>query len=93
MINWPTMMSLWQATLVIPIDIVVSKCGFSKHIWVKSERRTRLDLDTLGALIWVNLNGFGVEFMDWSGIFGFWKIATRNNKRMALSLQEVELDG
>ena len=64
MSNWPTLLSLWQAILVIPTIIVVSKYGFSKQDWVKSKRRTRLNLDTLDALMRVRLNGFGVEFMD-----------------------------
>jgi hypothetical protein len=93
MINWPTMMSLWQAILVIPTSTVVCERGFSKQNWVKSERRTRLNLDTLDALMRVSLNGLGVEFMDWDSIFESWKIGTRTNKRRALSLEEVELDG
>jgi hypothetical protein len=55
--------------------------------------RTCLNLDTLDALIRVSLNNLGVEFMDWNGIFDTWKNATVTNKRRALSLQEVELDG
>ena len=49
-------------------------------------------LDTLDALMRVSLNGFGVEFMDWNGIFDSWKTAPRTNKRRALLPQEVELD-
>ena len=41
----------------------------------------------------VSLNSLGVEFMDWNRIFDTWKTATVTNKHMALSLQEVELDG
>jgi hypothetical protein len=33
------------------------------------ENRTRLNLDTLDVLMRVSLDGFGVEFMDWNGIF------------------------
>ena len=91
-INWPTLMSLWQAILVIPTSTVVCERGFSKQNWVKSERRTCLNLDTLDALMRVSLNSLGVEFMDWNGIFDTWKTATVTNKRRALSLQEVELD-
>ena len=68
-INWPPLMSLWQAILVIPTSTVVCECGFSKQNWVKSERRTRLNLDTLDTLMRVDLNGFVVEFMNWIGIF------------------------
>ena len=93
MINWPTQVSLWQAILVIPTSTLVCECGFLKHNWVKSERTTRLNLDTLDALTRVSLNGFKVELMDWNGIFETWKTATRTNKRRVLSLQEVELDG
>jgi hypothetical protein len=79
MINCPTLMSLWQAILVIPTSIVVGERGFWKQIWIKSERRSRPNLDTLDVLMRVSLNGFGVKFMDWNSIF-------------ELSLQEVELD-
>ena len=91
-INWPTLMSLWQAILVIPTSTAVCERGFSKQNWVKSERRTCLNLDTLDALMRVSLNSLGVDFMDWNGIFDSWKTATSTNKRRALSLQEVELD-
>ena len=40
-----------------------------------------------------SLNGFGVEFTDWIGIFESRKAVTRTNKRRALSLPEVELEG
>ena len=69
MINWPTIMSLWQAILVIPTSIVVCECGFSKQNWIRTERKTRLNLDNLDALMRVSLNGFGVEFLNWNGIF------------------------
>ena len=79
--------------LVIPTSTIVCERGFSKQNWVKSERRTRLNLDTLDALMRVSLNGFGAEFMDWHCIFEFWKTPIIINIRRALSLQEVELDG
>ena len=79
--------------LVIPTSTIVCERGFSKQNWVKSERRTRLNLDTLDALMRVSPNGFGAEFMDWNCIFESWKTPTRINIRRALSLQEVELDG
>ena len=88
MINWPTLMSLWQAIRVILTSIVVCEHDFLKQYWVKSKRKTRLNLDTLVALMRVSLNGFGVEFMNWNGIFESWKTATRSNKRRALSLQK-----
>ena len=68
-INWPTLMSLWQAILVNPTSTDVCESGFSKQNWVKSEKRTCLNLDTLEALMRVSLNSLGVEFMDWNGIF------------------------
>ena len=92
MINWPTLMSLWAAIRVILTRIVVCERDFLKQNWVKSKRRTCLNLDTLDALMRVSLNSLGVEFMDWNGIFDTWKTATVTNKRRALSLQEVELD-
>ena len=41
----------------------------------------------------LSLNGFRVEFTDWEGIFESGKAATRTNKRRALLLPEVELEG
>ena len=64
-----------------------------KQHWVKSKRRTRLNLDTLDALMKVSLKGFVVEFIDWNGIFESWRTATSTNKHRTLSLQEVEFDG
>jgi hypothetical protein len=93
MINWPTLMSLWQAILVIPNSIVVCERGFSKQYWGKRKRRTTLNLDTLDVLTRVSLNGVEVEFMDWNGNLESWKTATRTNKRRAMSLQEVEIGG
>ena len=72
---------------------MVLRGWFLKHNWVKSKKKTRLKLDTLDALVRVSLIGFEVEFMDWNGIFESWKLVTKTNKRKALSLQEVELDG
>ena len=89
----PTLMSLWQAILVIPTSIIVCERGFSTQNWVKIKNRTRLNLDTLDALMKVSLNGFGVVFMNWKGIFEYWTTTTRTNKHRALSLQEMELDG
>ena len=73
MINQPILMSLWQGILVIPTGIVVCERGFLKQNWVKSEKRTRLNLDTLDASMRVSLNGFGVEFMNWNGILNLGK--------------------
>ena len=84
MINWPTPMSLWQAIIVVPTNSVDCEHGFLKHNCVKSERRTRFNLDTLDALTRVSLNGFGVKFMN--DIFESWKQTTKTNKRRALSL-------
>ena len=90
MINRPILMSLWQAMLVIPTSIFVCDCGCLKHNWVKSDKRTRLNLDTLDALIRVSLNGFGVEFMDWNHILNLGKPPQEPTKRRALSQQEVK---
>jgi hypothetical protein len=78
---------------VLSTSIVVCEHVFSKQNWVKSEMRTCLNLDTLAALMRVSLNSLGVEFIDWNGIFDTWKTATVTNKRRALSLQEMKLDG
>ena len=78
---------------MIPTSIVVCERVFSKQNWGTRETRTRLNLDMLDVLMRVGLNGFGVEFMDWNGIFESWKTATRTSKRSTMSLQEVELGG
>ena len=65
MINW----SHTCPILVIPTNNDVCELGFSKQNWVKSKRRTRLNLDTIDALVRVSLIGFGVKFMEWNGIF------------------------
>jgi hypothetical protein len=54
---------------IVCTSTVVCERGFSKQIWVKSERRICLNLDTLDALMRVSLNNLGVEFMDWNGSF------------------------
>ena len=46
MINWPTLMLLWQAILVIPTNIVVCERGFPKRTWIESERITIFNLET-----------------------------------------------
>jgi hypothetical protein len=69
MINWPTLMLLWQAICVVPTSTVVCERGFLKQNWVKSKRQTRLNLDTPDALMRVSLNGYEAEFMDWNGNF------------------------
>ena len=42
---------------------------FSKHNWVKSDRRSQLKLETLNALMRVSLCGLPLENMDWARIF------------------------
>ena len=68
MINWPPLVSLWQAIFVIPTRTVICEPSFPKQNRVKSEKITRLNLDTVDHLMRVSLNGFGVEFMDWNGM-------------------------
>ena len=66
---------------------------FSTFSETSQKTRVSFSVDTLDALMKVSLNSLGVEFMDWNRIFDTWKTATVTNKHMALSLQEVELDG
>jgi hypothetical protein len=80
---------LIQIVYCLATSTVVCERGFSKQNWVKSKKRTCLNLDTLDTLMRVSLNKLRVEFMDWNGIFDTWKTATITNKRRALSLQEV----
>jgi hypothetical protein len=92
MLNWPLLMSLWQCVLVIPTSTAVCERGFSKQNWVKSERRTRLNLETLDALMRASLNGLEVDAMNWEAIYDIWKVDTKTKKWRPLVLQEVELD-
>ena len=69
MLNWPTLISLWQYVLVIPTSTSICERGFSKQNWVKSERRSRLNLKTLDALMRAFLNGLEVDAMDWNAIY------------------------
>jgi hypothetical protein len=69
-------MSLWQCVLVIPTSIAICEQGFSKQNWVKSGRRTRLNLETLDALMRAFLNGLEVDAMNWNAIYNIWKVDT-----------------
>jgi hypothetical protein len=85
-------MSLWQCVLVIPTSIAICEQGFSKQNWVKSERRTRLNLETLDALMRASLNGLKVDAMIWNAIYDIWIVDTKTKKQRPLVLQEVKLD-
>ena len=71
--SWPTMMKLWQWILIILASTVICECGFSKHNWVKSDRKSRLKLETSDALMRVSLCSLPMETMDWTRIFDTWK--------------------
>ena len=47
----------------------ICESGFSKNIWVKSDCRSRLKLETLDTLVQVSLCGLPIEHMDWDGTF------------------------
>jgi hypothetical protein len=85
-------MSLWQCVLVIPTSIAICEQGFLKQNWVKSARRTRLNLERLDALMKASLNGLEVDAMNWNAIYNIWKVDTKTKKRRPLVFQEVELD-
>ena len=61
--------------------------GFSKQNWVKSDRRSRLKLETLDALMRVSLCGLPMENMDWARIFDTWK-STKNCRALPLELDD-----
>ena len=92
MLNWPTLMSLWQYVLVIPTSTVIYEWDFSKQNWVKSERRSKLNLKTLDALMKASLNGLEVNAMNWNAVYEIWKVDTKTKKRRSLVLQEVNLE-
>ena len=64
MLNWPTLISLWQYVLMIPTSTTICERDFSKQNWVKFERRSRLNLKTLDALMRASLNGLEVDAMN-----------------------------
>ena len=86
MLNWLTLMSLWQYVLVIPTSTAIYEWDFSKQNWVKSERRSRLNLKTLDALMRASLNGLEIDAMDWNAIYEMWKVDTKTKKRRPLVL-------
>ena len=55
--------------------------AFSKQNWVKSERRSRLNLKTLDALIRASLNGLELDAMNWNAIYEIWMVDTKTRKR------------
>ena len=78
---------------MIPTSTAICERGFSKQNWVKSERRSRLNLKTLDALMRASLNGaLKVDAMDWNAIYEIWKVDTKTKKRRPLVLQEVNLE-
>ena len=64
--------------------------GFPKYNWVKSDRRTRLKLETLDALMWVSLCGLPMRKMDWTKNSNTWK-STKNLKALPLELDDDEI--
>ena len=65
----------------------ICECGFSKQNWVKSDRKSRLKLETLDALMRVSLCGLPMENMDWARIFDTWK-STKNQRALPLELDD-----
>ena len=61
--------------------------GFSKQNWVKSDRRSRLKLETLDALMRVSLCSLPMGNMDWATNFGTWK-STKNRRALPLTLND-----
>ena len=59
---------------------------------MKSERRSRLNLKTLDALMRASLHGLEVDAMNWNAIYGMSKVDTKTKKRRPLILQEVNLE-
>ena len=62
----------------------ICECGFSKHNWVKRDRKSRLKLD---ALMRVSLCGLPMENLDWSKKFDTWK-STKNQRTLRLELDD-----
>ena len=54
---------------MIPISTAICEWDFSKQNWMKSERRTRLNLKTLDALMRASLNGLEVDVINWNAIY------------------------
>ena len=83
----PTTIKLWQWILVIPASTTICKCGFSKHNWVKSDRKSWLKLETLDALMRVSLCSLPMESMDWVNKFDTHKL-TKNWRTLPLELDD-----
>ena len=77
---------------ICPTSTAICEWGFSKRNWVKSDRRSRLNLKTLDALMRAFLNGLEVDAMDWNAIYEIWKVDTKTKKRRPLVLQEVNIE-
>ena len=68
-------------------NTIICERGFSKHNWVKSDRRSRLKPETLDALMRVSLCGLPMETMDWAKKFDTWKLTT-NRRVLPLELDD-----
>ncbi|KAH7442329.1 hypothetical protein KP509_03G082600 [Ceratopteris richardii] len=71
--SFPNLMKLWQEILVIPTSIVACERGFSKQNLIKSDRRSRLTVNTLDHLIRVSTIGSNIDEVDWNRVFELWK--------------------
>ena len=71
---------------MIPISIAICEQSFSKQKWIKSERRSRLNLETLDNLMRASLHGLEVDVMNWNAIYEILKVDTKTKKRKALVL-------
>ena len=54
---------------------------------MKSDRKSRLKLETLDALMRVSLCGLPMENMDWARIFDTWKL-TKDRRALPLELDD-----
>ncbi len=66
-------------------NTTICECGFSKQNWVKSDRKSRLKLKTLDALL--SLCGLPMKNMDWAKKFDTWK-STKIQRALPLELDD-----
>jgi hypothetical protein len=59
----PHLIKLWQATLVIPCNMISCERGFSKQNLIKEIKRNQLNIEHLDDLMRVSLNGPQITFL------------------------------
>ncbi|KAH7295154.1 hypothetical protein KP509_27G035000 [Ceratopteris richardii] len=75
--SFPNLMKLWQVILIIPTSTDACERGFSKQNLIKSDRRSRLTVNTLDHLMRVSTIGPNIDEVDSNCVFELWKESKR----------------